>query len=407
MDDTKYGVILYKDSVNLGDDIQTYAAYRFLPKVDYVIDREKISYFVPEKTEKVKVIMNGWFNYDKTQFLLSPYIDPLYVSVHLTPLGTICPGYDFLDNYAKKVLSKYTIGCRDKHTLQTLKEIGYKNVYFSSCLTTTIKPLENLAPPKQDYIVAVDMKPEIIQHLKKITKLKIIETTHWSIFYNQNISKKEKQRLITEFIKGNTKECEDLIKEHSKLSLKKRMQIVEEQLALYQNAKLVITDRIHVGLPCLGLNTPCLLIYYERNKDRIETFKAFLKNCTEDEFYKFTEKDLQKIKNSKAFEKKRDKLISSVEDFVSNKTSDNEKLPEVENFKSINIEREEYIKSLYYNAINKLSEENQLACEENQELREENSALTKEKAIFDKIKSSRSWKLIGKYYEIRTKIKDG
>ena len=36
----KYGLLYYKDTVNIGDDIQTYAARRFLPHIDYYIDRE-------------------------------------------------------------------------------------------------------------------------------------------------------------------------------------------------------------------------------------------------------------------------------------------------------------------------------------------------------------------------------
>ncbi len=407
MKEEKYGIILYKDSVNLGDDIQTYAAYKLLPKVDYIIDREKISYFVPETKEKVKVIMNGWFNYDKTQFLISPYIDPLFVSLHLTAIGNICEGYDFLDNYAKKILSNYRIGCRDKHTLEQLKSMGYKNIYFSGCLTTTIKPIKNLEKPKKDYIVVVDMKPEIVEHLKKITNLKVVETTHWNIFHNKKSSYKEKQKLIDKFNNGSEEVKKEMVKEHAKLSLEERMKIAEKQLELYQNAKLVITDRIHVGLPCLGLNTPCLLIYYEKNKDRVETFKDYLKNCTEEEFMQMESKDLIKIKNSKAFIKKRDNLLQSVKDFIEKETESCDALPSTDSFKSLNIEREEYIKNLYYGALKQLNEKNEVVSEENKNLREENIVLREEKELFDKIRSSRSWKLIGKYYEIRAKIKGG
>ena len=71
MTKNKYGVILYKDTDNIGDDIQTYAAYKKLPRVDYIIDRENMLEFVPEKKEMVKVIANGWFNHNKQRFLFS------------------------------------------------------------------------------------------------------------------------------------------------------------------------------------------------------------------------------------------------------------------------------------------------------------------------------------------------
>ena len=45
----KYGLITYKDTENIGDDIQSYVAIRFLPKIDYYIEREKLYLFVPKK----------------------------------------------------------------------------------------------------------------------------------------------------------------------------------------------------------------------------------------------------------------------------------------------------------------------------------------------------------------------
>ena len=41
----KFGVVIHKPTMNLGDDIQTYAAAKLLPHVDYQIDREYISDF--------------------------------------------------------------------------------------------------------------------------------------------------------------------------------------------------------------------------------------------------------------------------------------------------------------------------------------------------------------------------
>ena len=37
----KYGLIYYKNTHNLGDDILSYVGKKFLPKVDYYIDRER------------------------------------------------------------------------------------------------------------------------------------------------------------------------------------------------------------------------------------------------------------------------------------------------------------------------------------------------------------------------------
>ena len=61
----EYGVIVYKDTLNIGDDIQSYAAAQLLPRVDYYIEREHLDVFRPKEQEPVNVIMNGWFMYDK------------------------------------------------------------------------------------------------------------------------------------------------------------------------------------------------------------------------------------------------------------------------------------------------------------------------------------------------------
>lgn len=77
----KYGLLYYKGTDNIGDDIQSYAASRFLPKIDYMIDREKINEFVPQEKEYVKTIMNAWYVHDKFNFDISPYIYPLFISM--------------------------------------------------------------------------------------------------------------------------------------------------------------------------------------------------------------------------------------------------------------------------------------------------------------------------------------
>ena len=61
----KFGVVIHKPTMNLGDDIQTYAAAKLLPHVDYQIDREYISDFKSENDEPVAVIMNAWWMWKK------------------------------------------------------------------------------------------------------------------------------------------------------------------------------------------------------------------------------------------------------------------------------------------------------------------------------------------------------
>ena len=403
----KYGVIYYKDTDNIGDDIQTYAAYRILPSVDYVIDREHLQEFIPDKKESVKAIANGWFNHDKQNFLFSPYINPLLISMHFSQNDLITDsGYSFLKGYAKEYLEKLgPVGCRDHNTEKVLKDFGYKT-YFSSCLTLTLDTVGK--KNQKDYICAVDLKPEVLEHLKSITNSEIKEVTHWLLFDNKTPYDKRLE-IIEEYTNKSFDDRRKYVKKNASLSFDQRMKNVEKMLTIYQNAKLVITDRIHVALPCLALNTPVLFIYYDRNADRVATFRDFLVNCTEDEFLKFKSEDLQ-FQNKKVYLKYRKELIKKCKEFVEKK-EDSNKLPELEDYKEfikrINYEKEMYLSKIYkdkktYKPImdehNKLVAQNEELVKENQALKERNAVLEEGFEEYNKIRNSRSWKLIGKYY---------
>lgn len=405
----KYGVIYYKDTDNIGDDIQSYAAYKFLPKVDYAIDREHLQEFIPDKKELVKVIANGWFNHDKMNFLFSPYIYPYMTSVHFSNNDLITDsGYKFLEGYAKEYLKKYEpIGCRDHNTEKVLKELGY-NTYFSSCLTLT---LDQIGEKKtKDYICAVDLKPEIVEHLKSITNSKIKEVSHWLIC-DKDLPYDKKREVIEEYTKKNFEERKKYVAKNSSLTFEQRMKNVEELLTLYQNAKLVITDRIHVALPCLALQTPVLLIYYDKNSDRIETFKEFIVNCTEEEFLKYTDKDLN-IKNKKVYLKYRDQLKEACQKFVSQDIKD-DNLMEIDSYKEF-VNRMNQMKKIYLEKIYKdkaLLEERKNEIEDKKReidaLKNENNRLQWYYDEYSRITSSRSWKIIGKYYNRKNKNSGG
>ena len=66
----KYGLIVFKNTCNLGDDIQSYSIKRLLPHIDYYIEREQINVFFPDEDEKekVKTILGGWYCHNKFIF---------------------------------------------------------------------------------------------------------------------------------------------------------------------------------------------------------------------------------------------------------------------------------------------------------------------------------------------------
>ena len=117
----KYGLMYYKSTDNIGDDIQTYAAIKFLPHIDYYIDRENLSCFVPDKKEYVSMIMNGWFIHNKLAWPPSPYINQLLISMHFKSIEKNDVGDMYLRGLGGDFLKKYgQVGARDFETMKRL-----------------------------------------------------------------------------------------------------------------------------------------------------------------------------------------------------------------------------------------------------------------------------------------------
>lgn len=165
----KYG-LLTTASYNIGDEIQCLAAYRFLPRVDYLIHRERTDKF--QSVEPVFTIMNHWWLWDSKHFPPSVSISPLYVSFHLQ--------YRLRNDkfMSKKTIAHFKrhepIGCRDKGTADFLKGKGI-DAYFSGCMTTTLLPNPRLKHKYlDDYILCVDVPQNVVNAIKQRTDKKVI-----------------------------------------------------------------------------------------------------------------------------------------------------------------------------------------------------------------------------------------
>jgi len=79
-----YGLLGYWRSGNLGDEIQSIAARRFLPTVDYVVYRDALNKPLRVDRAAVKLILNGWFTHRPENWPPSAHLDPLITSFHLT-----------------------------------------------------------------------------------------------------------------------------------------------------------------------------------------------------------------------------------------------------------------------------------------------------------------------------------
>lgn len=226
----KYGVIVYKDTQNIGDDVQSYAASCLLPQVDYYIEREHLDVFRPAEPEPVNVIMNGWFLYNKLGWPVSPCINPLYLSMHFWTTDALDINDLFLQGIGSEDLKAHEpIGCRDLETSHFLENAGIRT-WMSGCVTLTLNPVGQKSV--QPYVCLTDVSPEVEAFVRnRYPDLEI--------------------RILTQ-------ESPDLIPADA--DWPQRFAKVRELLQVYQNASAVITTRLHCAMPCLALQTPVLLL---------------------------------------------------------------------------------------------------------------------------------------------------
>ena len=374
----KYGVIFFEKTENLGDDIQTYAALKYLPKVDYIIEREKLNLFVPDKNELVTTILNGWYIHDVTALPPSPFINPLIISTHFTD-HLLNDKPEYFDEYFLKYLKNHEpIGLRDNVVKKYLDNYDIEN-YFSGCMTLTIEPFKNIR--KKDKICLVDVDDEIYEKVVQTSKYDVIKETH----------------TLNSI-------------EHSKLSFDERMKFVEDRLKLYQSCKIIITSRLHVALPCISLGVPVILIYDSNNidvKNRLGKYIDLLNYTSKEEFLKNPNYN---INNKKEFLKYRDSLNKTITDFIkksSNLTID--KKEDVYNYYKYFVERKNYLDKIYKpkiseyeRIINKLRIQN-IVYEKQSRIRTINYVETRRQ--LEEILSSRSYKLSLKIKKMADRIR--
>lgn len=248
---SKYGLIKYS-SVNIGDEIQSVAAMRFLPHIDYYIHRERTDQFSSVGHEKVKLIMNAWWMQEPKHFPPSGDIDPLFVSFHFR--------YDRRDNFITEKVRNYfmqhgPIGCRDTGTMKYLKENGI-DAYFTGCLTSTFLPNPNLKGRfMSDYVLCVDCPDELIYAVKERSDRPVYSFS----------------RMLS----------------HAFTSLD-RFRLAKYVLFLYHNAYCVVTPRLHVALPATAFGTPVCMICSDKldRKHRFEGLEDLFNEVDMDSYIK-------------------------------------------------------------------------------------------------------------------------
>jgi hypothetical protein len=215
----KFGLLTYRDSQNLGDEIQSIAAQQFLPRVDVTIDREELSSF--PAGDPASVILNGWFMHHPEAWPPSPGIRPLLTSMHITLEASA----DLMSGEKAEYFRRWgPVGGRDWHTVELFESHGIP-AFWSGCLTLTLEA-ERPAPAREDVVYAVELGDGAFQHLATRCRSPLARVSH--LF--------------------------------PPASAAVRFDRARDLLARYARAKAVVTNRLHCALPCLALGTPVLFI---------------------------------------------------------------------------------------------------------------------------------------------------
>lgn len=285
---------------NIGDYIQYVAARQFVDGIDEIVDQEEAYIYFPEDKKKIKLIMNGWFQWRAENWPPSEYVYPLLISMHFSPLRAqelLTPeGIEFLRKYGP-------VGCRDKGSMRILEEAGVPT-YFSSCLTLTMGEKFRASDDKREGIYFVDPFFDIpgydnnekvkigfvidvllyyLRHfvsINKLAKKDFFRIYSPKGFLDRNNKKLRPYYKATLFFKLYTKKFDkklllnaEYITHFVDVDMKNDtnedlLNMAEDLVRKYASAKLVVTSRIHAGLPSVGLDTPVIFISNEKITSR-------------------------------------------------------------------------------------------------------------------------------------------
>lgn len=262
-----------EQSLNIGDYVQALASKQFYPRFSGFIEREELKEY---DGEECNVIMNGWYMHDATHWPPSDKINPLYLAFHINILAE----KQMLSSESLAHLKKNEpIGCRDLRTCLLLQRNNI-NAYFSGCMTLTLGHkykssetngkyyfVDAYAEPPKGFKSIFQALINLLLHpinvgiiIKKYPK----PTKHFygrilkASYFHKEYSKFFSQKILT----SASYICQQSPKYKINYSTNEELLSCAENLINgYAQAKLVITSRIHCGLPCLGLETPVIYIH--------------------------------------------------------------------------------------------------------------------------------------------------
>ena len=246
-------LLVYDDTNNLGDEIQSIAVERLLSNIDALVDRDSLAAFTPADGTVRRIVLNGWYSGGPENWPPSEYLEPLLVSMHVSGTPAYRSGLRAVDVMLAEPLAEYMryyapVGARDLSTVRLLERANI-DCYFSGCATLTFPRCAD--GRDEELLVLNDLPPAVVSAIKGRTAKRTMETTHGSFWERDP---------------------------------KRRLQRARELLDLYRRAGCVVTSRLHCALPSMAMGTPTLLLDVASDQDRFAGLSDFVHHCPVQDF---------------------------------------------------------------------------------------------------------------------------
>ncbi|MGZ0176765.1 MAG: polysaccharide pyruvyl transferase family protein [Acidimicrobiales bacterium] len=218
MSSLNFAALQYPESENLGDDIQTLAGERHLPRVDLYLNRDRLDEV--SGPGPIATMMNGWYLQSPEHWPPSPVIRPILTGIHITSTNTSAKlmlmgsGRDWL-------MRQQPIGCRDESTRTLLANAGITAEYVG-CPTITFPDRGNAQDAKQVFLVQTE--GIVVPRALSRGAVRV-------------------QQRVPRWASAET-----------------RRVFAGELLDYYRrNACLVVTTKLHCALPCAAMGIPVVM----------------------------------------------------------------------------------------------------------------------------------------------------
>ncbi|MFY7732800.1 MAG: polysaccharide pyruvyl transferase family protein [Bacteroidia bacterium] len=252
---------------NLGDVIQGLAAKQFLPNDATPVNREKLSSLTNEPS---LLIANGWYQHEFDKFPPPTEVIPFYISVHIAKSDFIK-----IKSIREHFIKNAPIGCRDLKTLWLMRGFGIP-AYYSSCLTLTFNNSFSFQGNKSEVI--------------------------WVDNIDHPIPLKIEQKLNDLIPEGFTKISHDPLSRFMKFEnyVEDNTELTFSLFKRYEQAKLVLTTKIHCALPCIGMAIPVILIHPNPKDPRLSVLSKLITIISYDDLMEYDSLPEAAIKKDKA-----------------------------------------------------------------------------------------------------------